>query len=239
MSRAGLNNLQLYVEFSGTDLGELLQAVKQALSWSLSLLGRTPDYLSQRLGRSAGWPRALDYICGTRGDGTAVRDHYLSMPPCQQLGLQHGVRTFTGAYVYISSNIAFHLHAVMHRRYFLHKLDGKTSLWCMLVEFLCPELGPELAPELKMLELSQAMRLGVYALTVLVRMFNAAPETQAIETLGSLQNWCKYGSLSEKWRAHGRGPAVFGHVSRGRPFRIPMWVQHGECTTVISREEIP
>ena len=93
----------------------------------------------------------------------------------------------------------------------------------MLVEFLCPELGPELGPELKILELSQAMCLGVYALTVLVRMFNAAPETQAIETLGSLQNWCKYGSLSEKWRAHGRSPAVVGHASRGLPYRTPEW----------------
>jgi len=57
-----LKNVQLYVKFSGTDLGELLLAVKRALSWSLSLLGRAPDYLSQRLGRSAGWPHALDYI---------------------------------------------------------------------------------------------------------------------------------------------------------------------------------
>ena len=193
-----LEDLQLYVEFSGTDLNELEQAVKRALSWSLSLLGRAPDYLSQRLGRSAGFPHALDYICGTcardhylRSQNAtaerdhyliAVRDHYLSVHPFHSLGLRRGVRSLTSGYVCISSAVSFHLHVVMHRRYFLHKFCKKISLWRMLVEFLCPSA--------EMLGVSQAMCLGVYALTMHVHMFNAAPLRLAIETLGSFRNWC-------------------------------------------------
>jgi len=117
----------------------------------------------------------------------------------------------------------------------MRKFCGKTSLWRMLVEFLCPEAA-------QMLELSHGLTLGVYALTVHVRMFNAAPETHAIEALGSFQKWCTSGGrLSEAWRAQGRSPAVVGHPSRGRPYRIPMWQQqdaHAETATIHDSKEV-
>ena len=105
----------------------------------------------------------------------------------------------------------------MHRHYFLEKFCQKISLWHKLVEFLCPNA--------EMLGVSQAISLGVYALTIHVRMFNAAPMRPdiAIETLGSFENWCTSAFVRLKWKANGRSPAVVGHTSQGRPFCMPMY----------------
>ena len=138
------NHLQLHVEFSGTDVCELLQAVKRAYSWSLNLLGGAPDYLSQRFGRSARW---LDFF--------GPCQNAVLMYRCPRLGLRCCVNSYTSAYFYISSNVSFHLHVAMHRRHFLRQFGGRISLWRMLVEFLCPEA-------VEMVELSQAISLRVF-----------------------------------------------------------------------------
>ena len=152
-----IQNFQLHAEFSGRHVGELLQAVKRALSWSCSLLGRAPDYLFQRVGGSARMFRLLglwqhSVIFSYRG-----------------LGLRRGVRTDTGAYVYISSNVPFHLHAVMHRRHFLGLFGGRMLLWRLLLEFLCPKA-------VKVVEFSNAMSVAVFGIRGLPQGFTTLIE---------------------------------------------------------------
>jgi len=254
MIMAELNTSQLYVEFSGTDLLELLRAVKCALSWSSSLLGRVPEYLSQRFGESACLRHALDSICGTLdsiylhsiASGISFRDHYFSVHPFKQLlqcsyFKQPGIRSFTSAYVPISSCVSFHLNGAMLCRYLREKLRNKEHLLKIVLEFL--NLWPEAAGIVALLPLSptatvplplsKAMRLGVYALTVHARMFNAVPRPRlgecsvqlAMEAVGSFQNWiASADEWSERWRDHGQSPAVVGRTYK----KVMVWRRPGK-----------
>ena len=142
-----IDSLQLHLEFSGTDLSVLLQAVKCAFSWSLRLLGRVPDHLSQRI-------RETTTFLNMSVDFWGQCRRSVCMRFCPRLGRRCSLLSYRSAYLYISNDVSFHLHAVLHCRHLLRAFGGRASLWRTVVEFLCPEA-------VEVLALSQAMSLGV------------------------------------------------------------------------------
>ena len=184
---------QLYIEIVGR-FAALQTACQQAIVWSQALLGRPPDYIAQRLGRSNACRAAQIFL-----EQRTLRAHYFNTVRWQNVRLEKFFHTHSSLYVHICCDVLLHLQKWLIMRCLMQTLKSKELLVHIVMDFLWPRSWEQC-------HLTETVRDTMFACLIHVRMFNDVPdgsnEDDVLREFWSLDTWAERAQTVYHWHVH-------------------------------------
>ena len=184
---------QLYIEIVGR-FAALQTACQQAIVWSQALLGRPPDYIAQRLGRSNACRAAQIFL-----EQPTLRAHYFNTVHWQNVRLEKFFHTHSSLYVHICCDVLLHVQKWLIMRCLMQTLKSKELLVHIVMDFLWPRSWEHC-------HLTETVRDTMFACLIHVRMFNDVPdgsnEDDVLREFWSLDTWAERAQAVYHWHVH-------------------------------------